>query len=232
MASSAPPEEVLVLYGSQTGNSEAAAETLESALPFKLLDPAPCTARCMQLDDFLELEKAKWPRLVVIVCSSYGVGQAPLGARKFREVCDALLDSAKEGKVDKFLAGVHFALLGLGDSHYTTFFRNPTVIHEALTAAGATRVGPLGKADASGTGDDEQGKVVERWIAGIWDELATVYAATPPGEEALEKAREGTWEVCLEVFPEWQTRSSVPMALAIVAVIVSLLVAYYIQLRA
>ena len=31
----------------------------------------------MQLDDFLELERAPWTRLVVIITSSYGVGQAP-----------------------------------------------------------------------------------------------------------------------------------------------------------
>merc|ERR1719232_201125 len=131
-------EEILVLYGSQTGNSEGAAQEIASLVPSRLKSPpadgasgdgTPCSARCMQLDDFLEAERANWPRLVVIVCSSYGVGHAPLGAQKFREACDAILE---RGGGDRFLEGVKFALLGLGDSHYTTFFQNPTTINDAL----------------------------------------------------------------------------------------------------
>ncbi|KAL7547968.1 hypothetical protein ACHAWF_011244 [Thalassiosira exigua] len=209
-SSSSAGEEILILYGSQTGNSEAAAQDVAHRAPLTLLSPSPCRARCMHLDDFLEFEEGRWTRLVVIVCSSYGVGQAPIGARKFRDFCDAISDRAKERKEggggEKFLAGVSFALLGLGDSHYSTFFRNPTAIHDALTSAGATRVGALGKADASGTGDAEQSKVVERWIDGTWDDLAKVLAEKHPGDEALEKAREETWRTCLELFPEWEPR--------------------------
>lgn len=205
----APPspssEEVLVLYGSQTGNSEAAAERIESVMPSRL--PGR-TARLMQLDDFLEVHKANWTRLVVVVCSSYGVGQAPLGARKFRELCDAVLEG--EGGDDEFLKGIKFALLGLGDSHYTTFFRNPTAIDDALTRAGATRVGRLGKADASGTGDEEQSASVDRWIEGIWDDLAKAIDddGGPPEEGALERAREGTWRRCVRLNPEWEDKKS------------------------
>jgi len=207
-AASNAAEEVLVLYGSQTGNSESAAEEITTLIPTQLLKPTPWKARCMHLDDFLELERAQWTRLVVIVCSSYGVGQAPIGARKFRDVCDAILERRNEITKEcdnKFLAGVSFALLGLGDSHYTTFFQNPTTIHEALTAAGATRIGELGKADASGTGDDEQSKVIERWIAAIWNDLEKFIATErPPSNDVMEKAREETWELCLELFPEWR----------------------------
>ena len=71
-------EEVLVLYGSQTGNSEGAAQEICSLIPTKL---SSTTSRVMHLDDFLEVEKAKWTKLVVIVCSSYGVGQAPIGGK-------------------------------------------------------------------------------------------------------------------------------------------------------
>jgi sulfite reductase alpha subunit-like flavoprotein len=79
----------------------------------------------MHLDDFLELEYGKWTQLIIIVCSSYGVGQAPLGARKFREFCDEILKRHRDGngegenddtKVIPTLRGVYFALLGLGDS--------------------------------------------------------------------------------------------------------------------
>jgi len=222
-SSSPPPsgEEILVLYGSQTGNSESAAEQIQNLVPSRLLHPAPCRARCMQLDDFLEFENAKWTRLIIIVCSSYGVGQAPLGARKFREFCDAVLEEEQKqqhgnetnsdnntDKEKKFLKGVRFALLGLGDSHYTTFFQNPTAIHDAMTAAGATRVGELGKADASGTGEMEQSKVIERWIEGIWDDLAKIIATKPPPSgQDLEGASEATRALCFKLFPEWKAAS-------------------------
>lgn len=215
MASSS--EEVLVLYGSQTGNSEAAAEQLSSLLPSKLStsDNRTLTSRCMHLDDFLELEQAKWTRLVIIVCSSYGVGQAPIGARKFREVCDTILErfgyddianDNNKNKSDKMLAGVNYALLGLGDSHYTTFFRNPTTFENALSTAGATRVGELGKADASGTGNMEQSKVIERWIDAIWKDLQPVIDKPMTEEEGLKlkKAHEQTWKLCLELYKEWK----------------------------
>jgi len=161
----------------------------------------------MHLDDFLEFEHAKWTRLVIIVCSSYGVGQAPIGARKFRDVCDAILERQRHGgnSDNQFLKGVSFALLGLGDSHYSTYFQNPTTIHEALTAVGATRIGALGKADASGTGDMEQCNVIERWMDAIWDDLAKVIAVEHhPQRKVLEKACEETWGLCLELFPEWR----------------------------
>jgi sulfite reductase alpha subunit-like flavoprotein len=245
-------EEILVLYGSQTGNSEAAAHEICSLLPTKLSSPASeavprssttprrvITSRVMHLDDFLEIEMARWTRLVIIVTSSYGVGQAPIGARKFRDVCDEILNrydgaSDEATKVDggdnadgtprnknnpRFLEEVHFALLGLGDSHYTTFFKNPTTIHRALTLAGATLVGEVGKADASGTGNMEQSKVIDRWIENIWGELAKTVAdidtttATSNSNavhkaDFLDRARNETWEICLELFPEWRKKTA------------------------
>ena len=241
--SSNKPEEILVLYGSQTGNSEGAAQEICSLIPTKLKS---CTSRVMHLDDFLELEKARWTRLVVIVCSSYGVGQAPIGARKFRELCDEILlrygedDNADNNTTNNkkiSLEGVHFALLGLGDSHYTTYFQNPTTIHNALTMAGATHVGKLGKADASGRDEMEQIKVIDRWIATIWDDLARVIATTTTNSDNgvdktnLDKARGDTWELCLELYPEWdKSKNYSAMAalyLPLVGIVLALLAHFF-----
>lgn len=221
-------ENILVLYGSQTGNSESAAEQIHASIPTKLPTSTTkngkrCTARLMQLDDFLELEYGAWTRLIIIVCSSYGVGQAPLGARKFREFCDEILirhhhhhhgdgDGDGEGgndtKAIPTLQGVNFALLGLGDSHYTTYFTNPTTIHDALLAMGAKRVGEIGKADASGTGHMEQSKVIERWIENIWSEFDNVVTSKPQVNSTdLDQLRKETWDFCLEIFPDWKQHS-------------------------
>ena len=64
----------------------------------------------------------------------------------------------------------------------------------------------MGKADASGTGDMEQSKVIERWIEDIWDDLAKVLASEPPERQLLDRARDETWGICLEIFPDWKPK--------------------------
>jgi len=222
--------EILILYGSQTGNSESAAREIASQFPTKLsplLKNANAKPTVMTLDDFLEMHHAPWKPIIIIVCSSYGVGQAPLGARRFRELCDALLERQRNDSSNgKLLESVQYFLLGLGDSHYTTFFRNPTVINEALNACGAVRRGVLGKADASGTGEDEQGKVIERWVEGLWSDLANVVNKLINDDQQLEKAQEETWSLCLELFEDWRPVKSfaldsifVPTVMVVLAIL-------------
>ena len=212
-----------MLYGSQTGNSEQAAIDLAEKAPSKLSnDDVTVTARHMQLDDFLEIERAKWPRLVVIITSSYGVGQAPLGCYKFRAMCDEIGKRKLSGMLD----GVSYAMCGLGDSKYTTFFQNPSTINASLLAAGAWRAGLLGKADASGEGEDEQGKVIQRWVDGHWSKLARVLAEDPPEPEKLQNAQKKTLELCEEIFDDFAPAKQgvggtlsvvIPVVLAVVA---------------
>lgn len=196
MPSNPREEEVLVLFASQTGNSEQAAETVAAAIPEKLSTPTlKVTAKHLQLDDFLELEQAQWTRLVVICMSSYGVGQAPLGGYRFRTFCDALL----EKKPTTTLDGLTFALLGLGDSKYTTFFMNPTITNDALTSAGAKRVGDIGKADASG----DQLKVIQDWIDGIWPSLKKALQQEAPSETRMKEMQHDTIAICRELDEEF-----------------------------
>ena len=192
--------EILVLYGSQTGNSEAAATLIASLLPSKL-SSSSITARHMQLDDFLELEQAHWTPIVIIVTSSYGVGQAPLGCYKFRELSELIL-SKPEGEVFDLLKGIKYALLGLGDSKYTTFFKNPTVIDNALTKAGAERIGALGKVDASGTGENAMLNVIDSWIDNLWEPLQQA-VKEGKDEKFLLVSKKSTLELCANIFPEW-----------------------------
>lgn len=193
-------EEILILYGTQTGNSEAAAQTITRLLPQKT--SIPLKPKLMQCDDLFYVKDCQWTRFVIIVTSSYGVGQAPLGCQRFREFCDFILSPA----TDKFLQPVTFFLLGLGDSQYRTFFKNPTRIDEALQFVGATRAGVLGKADASGVGKEEQEVVIERWIEGLWMSLEKAFAAkgksSSVGEE-LGEARRRTKDICTVLFPDF-----------------------------
>lgn len=175
-------EELYVLYGSQMGNSEAAAnefcKTIESEYTpdfFKQnnLDPVQVKTTCIQLDDFLEMKHANFTKCLVIFVSSYGVGQAPLGAYRFRDLCEDYLEN-HEG--EPILAGLRYALCGLGDSSYPTKFKNPTTLDAGLTAVGAKRIGEMARADANAMGDDAQDKVIKRWVQKIIVPLAKALA--------------------------------------------------------
>jgi sulfite reductase alpha subunit-like flavoprotein len=118
---SGPPreEKVLVLFGSQRGKSEEAAKGLFNDMKEKLsfeieklggniiVEPV-----ILELDEWLK--NPWWTRLVVIVVSSFGRGDAPANASNFRELCDKWIDLEL---VDPFLDGVNFALLGLGGTY-------------------------------------------------------------------------------------------------------------------
>ncbi|GKY91441.1 hypothetical protein MPSEU_000116400 [Mayamaea pseudoterrestris] len=240
-----PPrsERIYFLYGSQTGNSEQAALDLCNDAVEKLskfcIEPIH-----MQLDDFLELQECKWTRLVVIVVSSYGVGQAPLGSWRFRELCDAWLEQKHEQET-KLLDGVQYALCGLGDSKYTTFFKNPTVIDHGLTSVGAQRVGPLGKADASGKSQAAQSRVIDEWSRNIWTHLEQVLQQEPVSNERLEKMQQDTVQAIRKIDPDFlrsesaaskKGASSSPMSLKLIIIgiagaLLAAVIHYYVQVQ-
>lgn len=254
-------EKVYVLYGSQTGNSEQAAKDFCRLVATKLSPEAiqkythkndnvdanvTVVPHCMQLDDFLELERAAWTRLTVIFTSSYGVGQAPLGGYRFRELCDAWYNhqattnddksSSSFSSSTKVLDGFYFCLCGLGDSKYTTYFQNPTRIDQALRMVGAQRVGPLGQCDASGTGDDEQGRKITRWIENIWPHLAAVVVQAPLSTHQLQRAQKDTVELCRQINPDFivssetdHNKTNISMWMVLVVVIIAILAARMVQ---
>ena len=153
----------LILYASQTSNSLTAASSLHTLL-------TPTTPPPSTLDDFF-LSSTVCPRRVVIVTSSYGVGQAPLGGRVLRSALDALVASG-----GRPFEGVRFSLLGLGSRHYTTWFRNPKHLTESLIKLGAELVEtpafdePAGGADPGlegvGVADamKDQDENIDKWI--------------------------------------------------------------------
>lgn len=210
-------EEILVLFGSQTGNSEQAAETLSKAIPKQISIPSVLvTSTYMQLDDFLELHNAQWTSIVVIITSSYGVGQAPLGCYKFRKLCDHILSNETNtnhsSSAATMLDGITFAMLGLGDSKYTTFFQNPTKIHSALCTAGALPIGPFGIADASSV---DQSKQITDWIETIipiltetLKEKVVVEKQQQQQKEKLKLAQENTIRMCQQVISDYHRPSS------------------------
>lgn len=86
---------------------------------------------------------------------------------------------------------------------------DPTVIDQGLTSVGATRVGPLGKADASGSGNLLQSKVIEDWIANIWPHLAEALVQEPLlSYERLAEMQQDTIALCQNINPDYKGPSS------------------------
>ncbi|RZD89966.1 reductase [Streptomyces albidoflavus] len=128
---------------------------------------------------------------VVIVAASYN-GRPTDDAAEFV----ASLENLAPGS----LAGLRYAVLGVGDRNWAaTYQRIPTLIDERLAAAGAVPLLERGSADASG----DFGGTVDQWTEGLWQALLEEYGEEVAGEAAApapEEDGEGLYE--LEDTPE------------------------------
>ena len=144
---------LLVLYGSNTGSSEAFAQRIAS-------DAATqgYAAQAATLDE--HTGRLPTDGVVAIVVASYE-GQPPDNARQFMAWLAALAPGA--------LAGVRYTVFGCGNRQWArTYQQVPKRMDSALEAAGAQRVKARGETDASG---DFFG-AFDEWSASLWSDLA------------------------------------------------------------
>jgi MioC protein len=124
---------VVVLFGSETGTAEEVADKIADVLvdhDAEVRDMLEYEVSDIDTDDFH-----------VIICSTYGDGELPTGAEPFY---DALVEDAPD------LAGLRFALFGLGDRIYEdTFNRGGEIIAEKLVELGAVQVHEHARHDSS-----------------------------------------------------------------------------------
>ncbi|GMI32758.1 hypothetical protein TeGR_g8503 [Tetraparma gracilis] len=201
-------ESIAILYASQTGNSESSAEQLHSALsashPYLRLSIS-------RLDDWVlsTTPSSAFPDYLLVISSSYGVGQPPLGGEIYRAVLDHLAAPPPGTPAPPVFEGVPFSLLGHGSRSYPTFFRNPRALAVGMKALGARLVATsscepasassllspgcpgVGVADASGeTADDEE--AVRLWIEEVKAKLPAVeamYASESPSAAAERRSK-------------------------------------------
>ncbi|CAM9734341.1 unnamed protein product, partial [Phaeothamnion confervicola] len=146
-----------ILYGSQTGNAQSIAEGVHSE----------CASRGIEsvLLPLNEWKKLKPPlesqKVAVIIVSTTGNGDPP-------ENCDRFWRHLKRRTHPKdVLEGVHFAMLGLGDSNYDKFCHTGKSMNTRLRELGAEAFYPLVCADEALGLED----FVEPWLAGLWPAL-------------------------------------------------------------
>ncbi|WP_433682754.1 flavodoxin domain-containing protein [Nocardia sp. CA-119907] len=125
---------VVILFGSEMGTAEAAAQCVADELA------AAHDVSVHDMTDF-DIDDLDTGDFYVVICSTYGDGDLPTGAEPF-------FDALAARKPD--LTGLEFAVFGLGDSVYgDTFNRGGEIAAELLTARGAAQIGAHGRHDAS-----------------------------------------------------------------------------------
>ena len=145
---------VLVLYGSQTGNSrEIAKEVCAEALS------RGHQSRVLGMERFKEFEFSA-SEFVVLVVSSTGNGDAPDNADKFYRYC-------KRKTTPPVFANVPFAVVSLGDSNYEQFCEVGRQFDKHLERLGGARA--LKRCDV----DEVEGieTFVDPWKQKLWDAL-------------------------------------------------------------
>ncbi|RAH77347.1 hypothetical protein BO86DRAFT_422430 [Aspergillus japonicus CBS 114.51] len=138
-ASNPPPAQqrrsALVLYGSETGNSQEVAEELGA-----LTERLHFKTHVADLNQY-KPETLSSYTLVLFVVSTTGQGDFPANARSFwRSLLLKKLPAT-------FLSGVSFAAFGLGDSSYPKFNWAARKLHKRLLQLGAEEIHPCGEAD-------------------------------------------------------------------------------------
>ncbi|MER6608273.1 cytochrome P450 [Streptomyces sp. NPDC000927] len=172
----APGTALTVLYGSNLGACRSLAHDLADRAARHGFTP-----EVGRLDDAVDTLAPGRP--VVIVTASYN-GRPTDDAARF---VSWLSDDAEDTR----LAGVPYAVLGLGDRNWAaTYQKIPALIDERLSAAGAEPVVERAAIDMGADGTDE----TARWGTGLWSALLDRYGEPTDGTEPEETAPRYTVE--------------------------------------
>ncbi|CAI2339692.1 unnamed protein product [Caenorhabditis sp. 36 PRJEB53466] len=163
----------LIAYGSQTGQAETIAKSIKERSELIGLKP-----RLFALDENEKKFELNEEKLCVIVVSSTGDGDAPDNAARFvRRINRKIL-------ANDFMKNLDYAILGLGDSNYSSYQTIPRKIDKQLTALGASRLFEKGEAD------DQVGLdlAVEPWIEKLFAVLAARFGISEEKMNAITEA--------------------------------------------
>jgi len=125
-------KEVVVFYGTETGNSQDLAEK-----SIEILESDGIKARIENLESVKPGSLTKIDRAIFIV-STWGEGDPPLDAEDFYKNLH---------NFDQNLYNLRYGIMGLGDRSYSIFNGFARNLDDSLGKLGATRVGERVEAD-------------------------------------------------------------------------------------
>ncbi|PGH07530.1 hypothetical protein AJ79_06265 [Helicocarpus griseus UAMH5409] len=125
----------IILYASETGNSQDVADELGRLAERLHFSAHVCELNAIKAETLSEYD------LTIFAISTTGQGDFPANARTFWK--SLLLKRLPP----TFLHGVNFALFGLGDSSYPKFNWASRKLYKRLLQLGATELYPCGEAD-------------------------------------------------------------------------------------
>jgi sulfite reductase alpha subunit-like flavoprotein len=138
---------ILILIGTQTGNSEAVAEDVADALA-----DAGHTSRLVDMADALPEMLEDYDRLIAVLCT-WSDGTFPDNAVEFYESLVAVAPD---------LSGLSYGVIGLGDHLYDPYFLTAAYrLADTLDEFGARRALPTFEIDKGPSPDDLEG--AEAW---------------------------------------------------------------------
>ncbi len=118
--------EIIIAYGTETGNAEMLAEDAANAASDFNLEGRVCDMEDLSVDDLSSASR------VMIVCSTWGEGDQPDNAQDlYDDVCDSAADS---------MNGVSFAVLALGDTAFEMFCESGKEWDQIFEEKGGTRI--------------------------------------------------------------------------------------------
>ena len=142
-------KKMLILYGTETGNSELLAMDAEKLAKNNQFD---VTVNGM---DEIGLEDIQEHKNVIIVCSTWGDGEQPDNAV---DLYEATVDSD-----DNSLEGINFAVLALGDTAFDLFCEAGIQWDEIFEAKGGNRIN--NRIDCDTDYDDDAEQWIEETVA-------------------------------------------------------------------
>jgi len=159
--------DVIVAYGTETGNSEGLAERLQQQL-----QGSGHGVRLLELDD-VQLPSIPQAKAFLVITSTYGEGDPPGNAELF-------YDALMAGGVP--LGGVAFSVCALGDSDYEHYCKCGRDIDAQLEALGGRRIAQRVECDA---GDESP---YDGWVAQLMPQLAQLASAQAPAQASPAQA--------------------------------------------
>ncbi|MBB6431249.1 diflavin oxidoreductase [Algisphaera agarilytica] len=122
----APGAPMTILYGSQSGNSEALAKQLRKKARTQGFGPDVAALDSFDFDEIANIKH------LLIICSTFGEGDPPDNAMKF--TAKLMADDAPD------LAHLEYSVCSMGDRSYTHFCKAGNDIDDRLSELGATRI--------------------------------------------------------------------------------------------